>query len=120
MRYLLLILILVFCCEARYIPLDGIYSLPDQMPQYLPNVSSFERKIFDQIDTVGLPPNSKVYLSFIVNVEGTLDSVKIVKGINAEIDRQIIRSVENSTDKWIPGSSNNQPVNVRMVYVLNF
>lgn len=116
----MLILTIVFCCEARYIPVDGIYSLPDQMPQYLPNISSFEKKILDQIDTIEIPANSKVYLSFIVNIEGTLDSVKVVKGINAEVDQQIVLAVKNSTDKWIPGLSNHQPVNVRMVYVLNF
>lgn len=59
----------------------------------------------------------KVYVSFIVEADGSLSNIKIVKGVNKYIDKECIRLV-NSMPKWKPAHVNGK--NVRSKYTLPF
>ncbi|RYU92359.1 energy transducer TonB [Mucilaginibacter terrigena] len=61
----------------------------------------------------------RVILSMIVEKDGTVDEVKIVKGVADDIDREAIRVLSNSP-KWLPGVQKGQPVRVRYAVPLNF
>lgn len=55
----------------------------------------------------------RVVASFIVLKDGSLDSIKIVKGIGGGCDEEVIRIIE-SMPKWKPGKHNGKIVKVRV------
>jgi protein TonB len=61
----------------------------------------------------------KVMLSFIIETDGSVDNVKILKGIGSIVDDEAIRAIKSSP-KWTPGTSNGRPVRVRYQISLLF
>lgn len=53
----------------------------------------------------------KVFLSFIVETDGTLTDIKTEKKLDPSLDEEAIRIVKGSA-KWIPGKQNGKPVRV--------
>jgi hypothetical protein len=53
----------------------------------------------------------KIFISFIVEKDGSLSDIKVVRGINATLNAEAIR-VLKATEKWIPGQLNGQKVRV--------
>lgn len=52
----------------------------------------------------------KVYVSFVVHSDGTITSIKILKGIGAEYDKEAIRLI-STMPKWIPAQLGGREVN---------
>jgi protein TonB len=61
----------------------------------------------------------KVYLTFIVETDGTVSNVTIVKGVDPIIDGEAVRTIQSSP-KWSPGLQRGQPVRVRYSMSLSF
>jgi periplasmic protein TonB len=61
----------------------------------------------------------KVYLSFVVERDGTVSNVKVVKGVDKLLDDEAIKAIEGSP-KWSPGLQRGRPVRVRFMITLIF
>ncbi len=61
----------------------------------------------------------KVFIKFVVNYEGKVVNVEIVKGISEDCDKEAARVIAMMPD-WKPGIQNKTPVSVRMVLPINF
>jgi protein TonB len=61
----------------------------------------------------------RVFLQFVVNKDGSLTDIKVVKGIGAGCDEEAIR-VLKSAPRWSPGKQRGVPVRQRMVLPLTF
>ncbi len=61
----------------------------------------------------------KVYVQFVVDKDGTLTDVKVVRGIGAGCDEEAIRVIEKSK-KWKPGKQRGRAVRQRMILPINF
>ena len=66
----------------------------------------------------------KVYLTFIVEKDGSVSNVTVVKGVDPIIDNEAVKAIQASP-KWSPGLQRGQPVSVRYsmsseFYVLKF
>ena len=61
----------------------------------------------------------KVYLTFIVETDGSVSNVTIVKGVDPLIDVEAVRTIQSSP-KWSPGLQRGQPVRVRYSMSLSF
>lgn len=61
----------------------------------------------------------KVIVSFIVNREGDVEKVKVVRGVDDLLDYEAMRVV-NNLGKWTPGEIDGKTVNVRYVVPINF
>jgi TonB family protein len=59
-----------------------------------------------------------VTVSFIVEKDGTVSNVKVVKGV-PELDGEAVRVVKSSP-KWTPGVKDNSPVRVSFIIPINF
>ena len=63
----------------------------------------------------------RVILSFVVEANGTLSNVKVLRGVDPAIDKEAIRVVESSP-KWSPGQQRGKPVrvsfNMPIIFVL--
>jgi len=62
----------------------------------------------------------KVFIEFVVNVDGTLSDFVPVKGIGAGCDQEAIRVLKTSTLAWIPGKQKGVSVKQRMVIPIIF
>ena len=61
----------------------------------------------------------KVYLTFIVETDGTVSNVIIVRGVDPIIDKEAVSTIQSSP-KWSPGLQRGQPVRVRYSMSLSF
>ncbi len=61
----------------------------------------------------------RVYLTFIVETDGSVSNVTVVKGVNPLIDNEAVAAIQSSP-KWSPGLQRGQPVRVRFSMWLNF
>jgi periplasmic protein TonB len=61
----------------------------------------------------------KVYITFIVETDGSVSNVTIVKGVHPLIDNEAMRTIQSSP-KWSPGLQRGQPVRVRYSMSLSF
>ena len=61
----------------------------------------------------------KVFVSFIINTDGDVESVKIKKSVNESLDNEVVRVVKSSP-QWTPGYDGGKAVNVAMVVPVEF
>jgi protein TonB len=61
----------------------------------------------------------RVFLTFIIETDGSVTNVTLVKGVDPLIDNEAIRAIQSSP-KWSPGLQRGQPVRVRYSMWLNF
>jgi periplasmic protein TonB len=70
--------------------------------------AAYERKI-----------RGTVFLTFIVEKDGSVSNVTVVKGVDPLLDNEAIKAISESP-KWTPGLQRGQPVRVRFSIPLNF
>jgi protein TonB len=61
----------------------------------------------------------KVFLTFIVETDGSVSNVTVYKGLDPLIDEEAVKAIQASP-KWSPGLQRGQPVRVRFQMSLNF
>jgi periplasmic protein TonB len=61
----------------------------------------------------------KVFVTFVVEVDGSITDVKVLRGIGAGCDEEAIRVVK-SMPKWVPGKQRGQPVRVQFNLPIKF
>jgi protein TonB len=66
--------------------------------------------------------SGKVFLTFVVERDGTVSNVKVVKGVDKLLDDEAVKAIQASP-KWSPGLQRGRPVRVRfyipLVFTLN-
>ncbi len=85
--------------------------------------STFSKWVFSQLiypeEAQQNHIQGKVICSFIIDKEGNLIDIQIVRGIDASLDREAIR-VLNMSPKWTPGKQRGKPVKVKYTFPINF
>jgi protein TonB len=54
----------------------------------------------------------RVIVSFVVETDGSLSDIKVVKSLDPLFDKEALHVVK-SMPKWIPGTQNGQPVRIK-------
>jgi protein TonB len=62
----------------------------------------------------------QVFISFVVEKDGSLSEIKVVKGIAHTLDIEALRVVNASDKKWSPGRQRGHPIRSRFVLPLRF
>jgi periplasmic protein TonB len=60
-----------------------------------------------------------VYVTFVVGKDGSINDVKVLKGISADCDKEAVRVVQ-AMPNWKPGKQNGKPVLVRFNLPIKF
>ncbi|TKC05217.1 energy transducer TonB [Pedobacter frigoris] len=63
--------------------------------------------------------SGKVVLSFFVDADGTVDDVKVERGVYPSLDQEAVRVVQASRG-WIPGKQRGVPVRVKYNIPISF
>lgn len=61
----------------------------------------------------------KVLITFVVEADGSVSNVTVLKGVDPIIDNEAVKSIESSP-KWTPGYQRGKPVRVRYSIWINF
>lgn len=61
----------------------------------------------------------RVTLQFTVNADGTVSNVKVLRGVDASLDKEAVRVV-SSSPKWTPGKQRDRAVKVTYVFPVIF
>jgi TonB family protein len=103
---------------------DGkIFTLVEEMPQFPGGEKELHKFLTGNIkyplDLQGKKGNNTVYLTFVVEKDGSIRDIKILRGINEAIDSDVMR-VMLMMPKWIPGKQNGKTVNVQFMLPIKF
>lgn len=63
--------------------------------------------------------SGKVYLTFVVDTNGVISNIEVLKGIGGGCDEEAVRVLRNMPP-WNPGKNNGQPVRVHFNLPVNF
>jgi protein TonB len=61
----------------------------------------------------------KVFVTFVVEIDGSISNVRVLRGIGSGCDDEAVRVVK-SMPKWIPGKQRGVPVRVQFNLPINF
>ena len=61
----------------------------------------------------------KVFIQFVIERDGSITDVKVVRGVDASLDKEAVRVVK-SMPKWIPGKQNGKAVRVKFTVPVMF
>lgn len=61
----------------------------------------------------------RVTLQFTVNTDGSVTNVKVLRGVDASLDKEAVRIV-SSSPKWTPGKQRDRPVKVSYTFPVVF
>lgn len=70
-------------------------------------------------DAVEVGLQGKVYLRFVIEKDGSISNIEVVKSADPILSKEAVRVVEMSP-KWTPGKINGNPVRVRMFFPITF
>jgi len=120
---IIIMLFLLTNCKWTLAQENNIYTVVDEMPSFvggqiaLSNYISVNLRYPDEAKK-----NQKegiVYASFIVEKDGSITNVSIVKGIGYGCDEEVVR-VLSAMPKWLPGKQKGNPVRVKLNLPVNF
>ena len=104
-------------------PKDGIYTVVEHAPDFPGGLTAF----YHFLSTYIHYPESarkrnqqgRVIVTMVVEKNGTLADIKIIRGVSDDIDAEAIR-VMKLCPKWTPGIQNGKPVRVAYAIPINF
>ena len=63
--------------------------------------------------------SGKVYIGFVIDKEGKVTNVKLLRGVSTALDNEAIRVVKSLPD-WLPGRQSGKPVRVSFQVPVSF
>lgn len=104
-------------------PEAPIVDYPDKEAGFPGGAAAMKKFLADNIKfpeiAMELGDQGRVFIEFVVNKDGTIEQVKVLRGVSKEIDREA-RRVVRSMPKWTPAESNGEPVRARCRIPINF
>lgn len=95
---------------------DGVYDVVEEMPQFPGGYDALLKFLMTNTNypaeamTKGM--QGRVLVQFVVNKEGCLQDVQLLRRVDPLLDEEALRVV-NSMPRWRPGKQKGQPVNVQ-------
>lgn len=109
--------------EIPDVPDNTVFSVVEQMASFPGGPNALNDFI---ARTMKYPPlaeengiKGRVVCQFIVEKDGSITDVKVVKGVDPTLDREAVRIIK-AMPKWNPGKQNGKPVRVRYTLPLVF
>jgi protein TonB len=91
----------------------------DIMPEPFGGAAAWSKFIQRTLRYPETDMEGRVTISFIVEKDGHLSDIQILKGVSAELDREAVRVIKLAP-AWKPGKQNGQPVRVRYTIPIVF
>lgn len=103
---------------------DDVFMIVEDMPTFRGgDVQRFSNWVKERVKYPQIAQENgiqgKVFIGFIVEADGTVSNVTILRSVDKSLDDEAVRVVESSP-KWNPGKQRGQPVRVRFSITVNF
>jgi TonB family protein len=102
---------------------DTIFIVVDEMPEF---PGGDEARMKFMVENLKYPENAKksgiqgrVFVTFVVEKDGTVTDVSVLRGIGGGCDEEAVRVIE-AMPKWLPGRHRSEPVRVRFNMPIHF
>jgi len=100
-----------------------VYDVAEQMPAFKGGNTALHKWLESNIE---YPASAKkdgkegnVILSFVVECDGTISNVQVVKSLDPALDKEAVRVLGNMP-KWTPGMNNGKVVRVKFMLPVKF
>lgn len=115
------------CFSQDRLDTTAYYDFVEQMPMYADgskdislNYKQLDRYVYEQVErTCHMNSDStKILLHFIVETDGSVKIVRLVKGVCEEMNQKAVAAIKNV--KFIPGKQQGKTVRVKMAVLLKY
>jgi TonB family C-terminal domain len=104
-------------------PADGVYTVVEVAPKFPGGENGVVKFITENInypmDAKDAGLQGRVIVAFVVNEDGSLSNISVVRAIHPSLDAEAIRVVK-AMPKWTPGEQRGKAVKVRYVLPVTF
>lgn len=104
-------------------PEAPIVDFPDKEASFPGGTAAMQRFIAENIKypeiAMDLGDQGRVFVEFVINRDGSIEQVKILRGVSRELDAEA-RRVVMSMPKWTPAEQKGEPVRARARIPINF
>ena len=102
---------------------DVIFVVVERQPEFPGGMVALNRFLHDNIRYPQIAMEhgiqGRVVLQFVVNTDGTIVDIQVVRGVDPHLDREAVRVVQ-SMPRWTPGEQRGRQVRVRFTLPVNF
>lgn len=104
---------------------DAVFELPllEVMPEFPGGMEALNRYLGEKIHYPDLAAEEgvqgKVFVEFVIGKKGTIEDVKVVRGVRADLDAEALRAVQEMP-AWSPGGLRGERVKVRYTLPISF
>jgi len=99
---------------------NTVYTTAEQMPVFpYGDVNEYVKQHIDTAAIQGANVEGQLGVQFIVEKDGSISNVEIVKSLDSSLDKEVIRVVQNMP-KWNPGKQKGTAVRVRYTLPIDF
>lgn len=102
---------------------DEIFTIVEKQPEFEGGQTAFmkflQKNVVYPKTARKMGVEGRVFVQFVVGVDGSIDQVEVLKGLGAGCDEEAIRVISKSPN-WKPGKQRGKPVRVRIVIPLMF
>lgn len=115
MRYLFLFLVCLSSnSHAQIQGEDEVYLNSDIIdPEFPGGMEMFYAYLMNKLDKSKIKSEEKLLVSFIVNKEGTMEKIRLLKFDDMDTAVEILRALKNFP-KWKPAYKNGNPIGVEL------
>ena len=103
------------CAPQQATAQEPIYKVTEKAPKPVGGMSAFfeytEDKIQKTKEVIKKNVSGNVFVRFVIEKDGKLSNVEIIKGLECDYDSAIVKLIENAP-KWKPGIQRGKPVRV--------
>ena len=94
---------------------NGVYQLVEEMPEFPGGMEAMMKYLSENIkypeDAIEKNQAGRVFVSFVVGTDGSINEATILRGVCESIDNEALRVV-NAMPRWTPGKVKGEPVKV--------
>ncbi|MGE5429216.1 MAG: energy transducer TonB [Methylococcaceae bacterium] len=102
---------------------EAPYTIVEQMPEFPGGEAALRKYLAQNIKYPRIATENgvqgKVFVSFVVDKNGSIGTVKVVRGVDSALDAEAVRVVK-AMPHWIPGKQNGETVRVSYTIPINF
>ena len=102
---------------------EEIFTIVETSPEPKMGMQGFFEFLYANIHyperALRLGVQGKVFVQFVVNTDGSLTDLEVVRGIGGGCDEEALR-VLKMAEPWNPGKQRGKPVRVRMILPIHF
>lgn len=117
------IFLLTSCGPTKFSKSDEIVDYPDIEAEYLGGAEAMKQFLARNINypevSMELGDQGRVFIEFIIEKDGSLSGVKVLRGVSNELDAESVRVVSKMKD-WTPAIYKRKYVRARARIPINY